>query len=118
MSKPQVSSSYQGFNEPVSNIPFQPRTRPSTRLPAEDMNIRHHKQRSSVEFKGPRLQASTSGLKFDSPVGGSLEAFDDAVSGAQDGKVQRELDLARERSRSVVGWRNVAEEAARGAGWG
>jgi len=91
----------------------------SNRLEGEDSSGRQHcRQRSFIELKGPRLQTSTSGIGFD-----GLETCDpsDLKSGAGsrktriDGQIQRELSIARKRSKDLgysSGWRNIALEEA------
>lgn len=78
---------------------------------------------TSLDVYGPSLQRSTSGLVFDDsdkenqPAGPSKAAGKDSritrPFSRVEGSVLRELDLARKRSSTLSGWKNVAAEAIR-----
>ena len=83
--------------------------------PCTSQARKHH---SSSKPKGPRLQRSTSALRFD-----DFSSEDDAskisfnlksIHSRADSQIQRELSLARKRSKSTSnhGWRNIAAEEA------
>ena len=79
---------------------------------------------SSLDAYGPKLQRSTSGMAFDdsdkenrsigSGMSPAKEKRRTRPFSRVDGSILRELDLAKKRSSTLSGWRNVAAEAANG----
>ncbi|KAI9845872.1 MAG: hypothetical protein M1830_007482, partial [Pleopsidium flavum] len=89
----------------------------SKRLEVEDSSDRPQpKQRSSVALKGPKLQTSTSGVGFEEFAMGDLSDLKGGDGSAKfrlDAQIQRELFVARKRSKDlgdIGGWRNIALE--------
>ena len=78
---------------------------------------------TSLDVYGPSLQRSTSGLVFDDSDKENQRAGPSKPAGKENGQtrpfsrvegsVLRELDLARKRSSTLSGWKNVAAEATR-----